>query len=143
MVTPSAGPGASSASVLETGPRIAVGELHVGPGTFLPLAEAEIDRNTLSSEAFEIHSDAIGSIKEAKARGNRVIAVGTTVTRVLESAYERRLFETLESGETYRGDTDLFIYPGYRFNVVDALLTNFPGGITHENFYYQRETQFS
>lgn len=96
--------------------------LHVGPGTFQPLDHDVLEDNRLHGEAFSIPADVPAAILAAKERGGRVIAVGTTVTRALETAAARGW---LEAPSNHGGTTDLFIRPGYRFAVVDALLTNF------------------
>jgi S-adenosylmethionine:tRNA ribosyltransferase-isomerase len=102
--------------------------LHIGPGTFRPLPEETVERNTLPSEFIRIRRDFLDEIMEAKRMGRRVVAVGTTTTRALESFAAGRITERCEEsigGETYvSGWTDLFIYPGFVFTVVDALLTN-------------------
>ena len=102
--------------------------LHVGPGTFRPLASETVEENELAPEFVRIRADYMEEIREAKRGGRRVVAVGTTTTRALESIAAGKLFE--RSGEDSDGEglvsgwTDLFIYPGYEFEVVDALLTN-------------------
>ncbi len=93
--------------------------LHVGPGTFEPLRNDLIDENILASEEYEISGKAIRKLKEAKSAGRKIIAVGTTTTRVLESIDLDNI-----SGEV-SGETDKFIYPPYNFNNVDTLITNF------------------
>ncbi|MEN9682211.1 MAG: S-adenosylmethionine tRNA ribosyltransferase [Pseudomonadota bacterium] len=93
--------------------------LHVGSGTFLPVRAANLDDHQMHSERCQVSSAAVARIHETKARGGRVIAVGTTAVRALESA---ALSGQLE---TYEGETDIFIQPGFSFRVVDALLTNF------------------
>ena len=102
--------------------------LHVGPGTFRPLAEETVEDNRLDPEFVLIKKDNRDEILEARRTGRRLVAVGTTTTRVLESLARGPLAneeERVIEGETYvAGTTDLFIYPGYRFRVVDALLTN-------------------
>ena len=95
--------------------------LHVGPGTFLPVRSEEISGHQMHSEDYEIDSDTAGLITEHKRRGRPVLAVGTTSLRSLESAWDSKTQSILPG----RGNTKLFIYPGYRFKVVDALLTNF------------------
>ena len=97
--------------------------LHVGAGTFRPLDEASLASGRLHSESFELPEDTALAIAETKARGNRVIAVGTTSARVLE-ACARRVKDPhqLEPGS---GETDIFLRPGSKFQLVDALLTNF------------------
>ncbi len=94
--------------------------LHVGAGTFQPVRVDNIFEHTMHSEWFEVSAQTVAVIEAAKARGNRVWAVGTTSMRALESA--ARETGRLSAGQ---GDTDIFITPGYRFNVVDRLITNF------------------
>jgi S-adenosylmethionine:tRNA ribosyltransferase-isomerase len=93
--------------------------LHVGAGTFQPMRVDDIDQHRMHSEIVEVGEQACASINRARAEGRRVIAVGTTVVRALESI----------AGETgvapYTGETDIFIYPGFAFRVVDAMITNF------------------
>ena len=93
--------------------------LHVGPGTFLPVRTKDVSRHKMHSERFEIPRPTATAIKEARRAGARVIAVGTTVVRTLESAASP---EGVRPGP---GETDLFIRPPYRVQVVDGLLTNF------------------
>jgi S-adenosylmethionine:tRNA ribosyltransferase-isomerase len=94
--------------------------LHVGPGTFRPLRAAELTSGRLHAEAFELPEATAAAVAATRARGGRVVAVGTTTTRVLEAC--ARADGTLAPG---RGETDLFVRPGHRFGAVDALLTNF------------------
>ncbi len=93
--------------------------LHVGAGTFQPVRVARIEEHRMHSEYIEVDAGVCEQVRAARARGSRVVAVGTTAVRSLESA--------ARGGELmpYRGETDIFIYPGYQFRVVDALLTNF------------------
>jgi len=93
--------------------------LHVGSGTFLPVRAENLDDHQMHSERCQVSSNAVARIKETKLRGGRVIAIGTTAVRALESA---ALSGQLEA---YEGETDIFIQPGFSFRVVDALLTNF------------------
>lgn len=93
--------------------------LHVGAGTFQPLRSEDLDAHVMHSERYEVGAETVAAVAAAQAAGRRVIAVGTTVARALESAAGDG---SLRAGS---GDTALFIRPGYRFNVVDALLTNF------------------
>jgi S-adenosylmethionine:tRNA ribosyltransferase-isomerase len=88
--------------------------LHVGPGTFAPVRSAEVEEHHMESERYHLPAPTAAAIGEARAAGRRVVAVGTTVVRCLESA----------QGEG-EGRTALFITPGHRFRVVDGLLTNF------------------
>lgn len=94
--------------------------LHIGLGTFQPVKTEIIENHDMHSEFFSISEDAAKKINEFKDKGNRIIAVGTTSVRVLESVAE-------DNGEikSKRGFTELFIYPGYKFKVVDGLITNF------------------
>lgn len=93
--------------------------LHVGAGTFQPVRVEDIREHKMHSEIYEIPQSTVDAIAEAKAKGGRVMAVGTTSLRALESA--------AQSGELQagRGETEIFITPGYRFRVVDRLFTNF------------------
>jgi S-adenosylmethionine:tRNA ribosyltransferase-isomerase len=94
--------------------------LHVGAGTFRPIRAAEVEQHQLEPEVALVPPATAEAVNRARAQGRRVIAVGTTTTRTLEWAAD-------ETGRvrTVRGGADLFIYPGYRFRVVDALVTNF------------------
>lgn len=94
--------------------------LHVGPGTFRPMQAEDIEEHRMHTERFELGQDCVDAIEAARARGGRVVAVGTTVVRTLESCAEAD-----GSLRAQRGSTDLFLRPGYRFRAVDALLTNF------------------
>ncbi|MDZ3834002.1 tRNA preQ1(34) S-adenosylmethionine ribosyltransferase-isomerase QueA [Neisseria meningitidis] len=94
--------------------------LHVGAGTFQPVRVEKIEEHKMHSEWFEVPSETVAAVEAAKARGNKVWAVGTTSMRALESA--ARATGRLKAGQ---GDTDIFITPGYRFNVADRLVTNF------------------
>jgi len=94
--------------------------LHVGLGTFRPVKEEKVEEHKMHQEYFEINEETARIINATKQQGKRVIAVGTTSTRTLETvADENGLVKSLS------GWTDLFIYPGYRFKVVDGLITNF------------------
>ncbi len=93
--------------------------LHVGSGTFQPVRVSDISRHKMHSEYAELSEEVCGRLQEARRRGGRIVAVGTTVVRTLESAAADGEIRPLQ------GETDIFIRPGYRFRVVDALLTNF------------------
>jgi S-adenosylmethionine:tRNA ribosyltransferase-isomerase len=94
--------------------------LHVGPGTFRPLRSPTVEAHTMDAECYWISPATASSIEAAKLAGKRLIAVGTTTTRALESAADPQgRLRHLE------GNTALFIYPGYHFKIVDSLLTNF------------------
>jgi S-adenosylmethionine:tRNA ribosyltransferase-isomerase len=94
--------------------------LHVGPGTFKPVDVDDISDHRMDSEYFEVEAGAADEITRAKVADGRVVAVGTTSVRVLESQAEED--RQLRTGS---GWTDIFIFPGYKFRLVDALLTNF------------------
>ena len=106
--------------VQEKGVRIVAITLHVSYGTFLPVRVADIRKHNIHSEWFHIPAETADAINRTKANGSRIVAVGTTCTRALEFAADDR-------GHVVRGSgkCDLFIYPGYRFKVVDAMITNF------------------
>lgn len=93
--------------------------LHVGAGTFKPVKVDNVDEHVMHSEYIEVSDEVVQAVNETRAAGNRVIAVGTTSVRSLESASQ--------SGEIERfyGDSQIFIYPGYQFRSVDAIITNF------------------
>ncbi len=105
--------------ILEKGVEIAFLTLHVGPGTFLPVKVDDPERHKMHPERFQIDAQAARAINRARELSRRVIAVGTTVVRAMESAFDGR---GVAAGA---GRTDLFIRPGFEFKVVDALLTNF------------------
>ncbi|MCB4792714.1 MAG: tRNA preQ1(34) S-adenosylmethionine ribosyltransferase-isomerase QueA [Elusimicrobia bacterium] len=92
--------------------------LHVGWGTFRPVKAQDITRHFMLPEHYSINQKDIDKIKEARKKGKKVFATGTTAVRALESAFSR-------GSEKSFGETDLFIHPGYKFGVVDALITNF------------------
>jgi S-adenosylmethionine:tRNA ribosyltransferase-isomerase len=102
------------------GVRVAEVTLHVGYGTFAPVRAVDLKDHSVAAERFEIEDGAAATVNDARARGGRVVAVGTTTVRALESA-------TGPSGHVRagRGETELTITPGYEFRAVDALLTNF------------------
>ncbi|MGC8766944.1 MAG: tRNA preQ1(34) S-adenosylmethionine ribosyltransferase-isomerase QueA [Brevinematia bacterium] len=93
--------------------------LHVGLGTFEPVRTQNVEEFKLKGEYMEVNQDVVDSIFGAKKRGNKVVAVGTTVVRALETVFSQN--EVKE----YKGITDIFIYPGYQFKVVNAIVTNF------------------
>lgn len=92
--------------------------LHVGAGTFLPVADGALDAHEMHHERYEVPEATDAAVRAALAAGRRIVAVGTTSARVLESVYGPR-------GAALRGSTDLFIQPGYAWGCVGALLTNF------------------
>ena len=102
------------------GVKIAPVMLHVGLGTFRPVKAERVDEHIMHTEFFSVSEESANIINEAKAAGGRLICVGTTSCRTIESVAE-------ENGHipAMSGDTGIFIYPGYRFKAVDALITNF------------------
>ncbi|HKO43533.1 MAG TPA: tRNA preQ1(34) S-adenosylmethionine ribosyltransferase-isomerase QueA [Pyrinomonadaceae bacterium] len=107
-------------AIRERGAAIAEVTLHVGYGTFEPVRVNRISDHRVSSESFEISSASARTINDARAKGGRVIAVGTTTTRALESSARND-----GNIEPKSGETNLTITPGFRFRAVDAMLTNF------------------
>ena len=103
----------------DRGVQIAYVTLHVGAGTFQPVRAEHIHEHAMHSERYEIQQETVDAVARARSAGGRVIAVGTTSLRALESA---AISGNLQAGS---GETKIFISPGYRFNVVDVLLTNF------------------
>ena len=104
----------------EKGVKIAYVTLHVGLGTFRPVKVDNVLEHHMHSEYYQVSKEAAETINETKEKGGRVICVGTTSCRTIESAAD-------ENGklEECCGDTEIFIYPGYRFKVLDCLITNF------------------
>lgn len=106
--------------IKERGIKIYEVTLHVGAGTFLPVRSEEIENHHMHTESFEISKETLEELNKAKMEGKTIVAVGTTSIRTLESASN-------EDGvlDKMKGDTSIFIYPGYKFKFVDNLLTNF------------------
>ncbi len=106
--------------IKEKGVEIANVTLHVGIGTFRPVKVENIEEHSMHSEHFYIKKEDVEKINKTKTNGGRIIAVGTTSCRVLESIAD-------ENGQVkeFEGDTNIFIYPGYKFKCIDALITNF------------------
>lgn len=111
------------ASLREHGVRIVEITLHVGPGTFQPLFDEVVENNRLHAETFSIGAATVSEVALAKREQRRVIAVGTTVTRTLEYAVRQDWLK--EPFQDHSGETDLFLYPGADFRVVNGLITNF------------------
>jgi S-adenosylmethionine:tRNA ribosyltransferase-isomerase len=106
--------------LLETGVRIVRVDLEVGLDTFRPMGDGAVDDHVIHSERMTVGQETVDAVAATRARGGRVIAVGTTVVRSLETA------ATIDGHVApYRGDSELFIAPGYSMRVVDAILTNF------------------
>jgi S-adenosylmethionine:tRNA ribosyltransferase-isomerase len=93
--------------------------LHVGPGTFKPVASERIAEHRMHAEWGEVQESTANAVNAARRSGHRVLAVGTTTTRLLESAWQGNAVKA------FSGETSIFIYPGYRFRAIDALVTNF------------------
>lgn len=108
------------AEIEAKGVKIAHVTLHVGLGTFRPVKVSDITEHHMHSEFYQIEEDEAEKINSTKASGGRIIAVGTTSCRTLESAADRK--GHIKAGS---GWTDIFIYPGYEFKMIDALITNF------------------
>jgi S-adenosylmethionine:tRNA ribosyltransferase-isomerase len=106
----------------QKGVSLAYVTLHVGLGTFRPVSVKSVEQHEMHEEYYELSAETAESINRTRQRGGRVVAVGTTSARTLETAAAR--FESAPIGEC-RGWTNIFIYPGYEFKLVDALLTNF------------------
>ncbi|XXQ67406.1 tRNA preQ1(34) S-adenosylmethionine ribosyltransferase-isomerase QueA [Neisseriaceae bacterium B1] len=107
------------ASLKNQGVEMAEVTLHVGAGTFQPVRVENISEHHMHSEWFDIPAETVAKIQAAKARGNKVWSVGTTSLRAIESAARSG---SLKAGQ---GDTDIFITPGFQFQVIDRLITNF------------------
>ncbi|MCL1159021.1 tRNA preQ1(34) S-adenosylmethionine ribosyltransferase-isomerase QueA [Shewanella inventionis] len=110
------------AALKAKGVNIAFVTLHVGAGTFQPVRVDNVLEHKMHSEWANVPQDVIDLIAQTKARGHRVVAVGTTSVRSLESAARACGDAPLEA---FSGDTDIFIYPGFTFKIVDAMVTNF------------------
>lgn len=108
-------------TVTSGGVRIVPVELDVGIDTFRPVAEDDPHDHHIHTEHFRVSERAAADVNEARRRGKRVLAVGTTAVRALESAFDSEREEVVQR----EGHTDLFILPGYRFQAVDAMVTNF------------------
>lgn len=112
------------ARLTEVGVKSAYVTLHVGLDTFLPIRENVVEDHIIHSEAYSVTPEALRSIRAAHRAGDRVVAVGTTATRVLETLALRGALDGPFSEASVEGSTDIFITPGYRFQAVDVLLTN-------------------
>lgn len=105
--------------ISERGVRSVTVTLHVGAGTFQPVRADNIEDHVMHAEYVQVDDAVCSAVRDTRARGGRVIAVGTTAVRSLESASQHGDIAP------FTGDTDIFIYPGYRFRSVDAMVTNF------------------
>jgi S-adenosylmethionine:tRNA ribosyltransferase-isomerase len=108
------------ARLQQRGVGLATVTLHVGVGTFKPVTVDQIEDHRMGAEWLEVGTETVGAIEQARVTGRRIVAVGTTVVRALETAAR-----TDGQIRPYRGETDLFVTPGFPFKVVDTLLTNF------------------
>lgn len=106
--------------IAKKGIKIVYVTLHVGLGTFKPVAESNILDHKMHSEYYEMNEETASILNKAKENNHKIIAVGTTSTRVLETVYTK--YNTFKVAS---GDTDIFIYPGYAFKAIDSLITNF------------------
>ena len=97
----------------------------MGPGTFLPVRVENIEKHSMEKEQYLLPYSTLMRIRESKKNGYRIIAVGTTTTRVLESCASIILGGKDTPSRDTLCNTDLFIYPGYQFKIVEALITNF------------------
>lgn len=109
-------------SIKEKGINVHTITLHVGYGTFKPVTNEDIREHQMEEESYEIPETTASAVNAAKADGRRIIAVGTTATRALETASSVKAAGRIEAGP---GKSSIFIYPGYKFKIVDALVTNF------------------
>ena len=109
------------ATLIAKGVNIAYITLHVGLGTFMPIRTDNVENHHMHQEYFEIPKITVDVINATKNNGRKVVALGTTVARTLE--YSRDLIST--AAGDISGEADIFIYPGYKFQVIDGLLTNY------------------
>jgi S-adenosylmethionine:tRNA ribosyltransferase-isomerase len=107
------------AAIKDRGVDLGYVTLHVGAGTFQPLRTPDVESHRMHSEWYEVTESLCGQVHQARKRGGRIVAVGTTSVRCLESASRGGTLQPV------RGETDIFIYPGFQFRAVDAMLTNF------------------
>ncbi|MBA5683293.1 tRNA preQ1(34) S-adenosylmethionine ribosyltransferase-isomerase QueA [Photobacterium damselae subsp. damselae] len=112
------------AALKEKGVNFAFVTLHVGAGTFQPVRVDNINDHHMHSEYVEVPEEVVTAINETKANGGRIVAVGTTSVRSLESAAQDAVKNGTEL-KPFFGDTEIFIFPGYQFQLVDVLITNF------------------
>lgn len=112
------------AKLTEKGVDTAFVTLHVGAGTFQPVRVDDVNDHHMHSEYAEVSEEVVAKIEATKANGGRVIAVGTTSVRSLESAAKATMAQGLPLAPFFE-DTDIFIFPGYEFQIVDAMVTNF------------------
>jgi S-adenosylmethionine:tRNA ribosyltransferase-isomerase len=109
----------------QMGIRIAYVTLHVGIGTFRPVEVQDITTHQMHHEWISLPPETVQAIQKTKKEGGRIIAVGTTSVRTLEGVAQLQAIETIDSLSAFEGKTNLFIYPGYRWKIVDGMITNF------------------
>jgi len=102
------------------GVKIVFVTLHVGLGTFMPIKTGEVEKHTMHSEIFELSEESAAELQTVRKEGGRIIAVGTTSVRVLESSFDAK-----KGFQPQVGETSIYIYPGYEWKCVDGLITNF------------------
>jgi len=107
------------ASLTKQGIKQAFVTLHIGAGTFQPVRVDTIENHQMHQEWLQVNADVVEQVLQTQQAGGRVVAVGTTAVRALETAAQKGVIEV------FSGDTDIFIYPGYQFKAVDAMITNF------------------
>ncbi|MCX8032857.1 MAG: tRNA preQ1(34) S-adenosylmethionine ribosyltransferase-isomerase QueA [Thermoleophilia bacterium] len=107
------------------GVRFAFVTLHVGLDTFLPIREELVEEHRIHKEHYYVSAEALRALRDARRCGSRIVAVGTTAVRVLETVAESGILQRPDNGEPVQGFTDLYITPGYVFKLVDTLITNF------------------
>lgn len=111
--------------VAGNGIRVAHVTLHTSYGTFAPIKTDDVEKHNMHKEYFELSEETANAVAETKKSGGRVFAVGTTTTRVLEHCADKIAASGQEPWARMSGYTDIFIYPGYKFKIVDHLITNF------------------
>jgi S-adenosylmethionine:tRNA ribosyltransferase-isomerase len=113
------------ATLMAGGIGVAEVTLHIGLDTFRPITEGDVSQHRIHSEEMELDVDTAARINATRAAGGRIVAVGTTAVRVLETGAAQRTDDDQSAVAPFRGRTSLYIMPGYRFRAVDVLLTNF------------------
>jgi len=109
----------------QKGVKIATVTLHVGLGTFAPVKKENIENHPIHSEYYTVTPNEIKKIIKAKQKNRRVITVGTTSARVLETIFSKNNISILSTDNSISGWTNIFIYPGYKFQCIEGLITNF------------------
>lgn len=107
------------------GVELAYVTLHVGLGTFRPMSSETVEEHTMHAEYYELSAETAATLNATRARGGRIIAVGTTSARTLETVASEQHTRGIQTIQAASGWTSIFIYPGYTYKLVDALITNF------------------